>query len=136
MVFTLQIAIASFFYSELNKEVLIQRPQVEPQAVRLLSAFLMHLTILPEVKQAITIMKFLKYTVDEQFVSHRRTTFIVALMKLVSAVYCELVLILMIAQVEDIRDILKDFVALGFIVQIDNMFAKNFESIDGDEIIA
>lgn len=108
---------------------------MEPQVVRLLASFLMHLTIHPEVKQAITIMKFLKYTKDVEFLSHRKTTFIVALMKLLSAFYCELVHIFMISQVEDIRDILKDYVALGFIVQIDNMFAKNFESIDGDKIV-
>ena len=46
-------------------------------------------------------------------------------MKFFSAVYCEIILILMISKVKQIDDIIKDFVALGFIVEIDDIFAQN-----------
>lgn len=56
-------------------------------------------------------------------------------MKLSSAIYCEVILIIMISHVDDVSDIIKDFVALGFIVEIDDMFAKNMKGINADEII-
>ena len=47
------------------------------------------------------------------------------MMKFISAVYCEIIMIIMIAHVPKINDIIKDFVAIGFIVDIDNYFAAN-----------
>jgi len=59
----------------------------------------------------------------------------IALMKLTSAIYCEVILIIMISHVDNVSDIIKDFVALGFIVEIDDMFAKNMKGICAEEII-
>ena len=50
------------------------------------------------------------------------------MMKMFSAVYCEVILILMIAQIQDIESIIKDFVAIGFIVEIDDQFYKNMKN--------
>jgi len=41
----------------------------------------------------------------------------------------------MISHVNDISDIIKDFVALGFIVEIDNMFAQNMKGFEVEEMI-
>ena len=41
----------------------------------------------------------------------------------------------MISHVDNVSDIIKDFVALGFIVEIDDMFAKNMKGICAEEII-
>lgn len=101
----------------------------------MMCSFLMHLMMHPELKQAITIMKFLKYTDEPRYLKHRFITFILAEMKLLSAICCEMVLIRMIAEVDDIRDIIKDFVALGFIVQIDNYFAQNIEGFATSDLI-
>ena len=43
-------------------------------------------------------------------------------MKLFTAIFCETILLIMVAQQSDIEDIIKDFVALGFIVEVDNVF--------------
>ena len=56
-------------------------------------------------------------------------------MKFSSALYCETILVLMLSQVEDISDIIKDFVALVFIVEIDNIFASNLEGFDVDNTL-
>ena len=48
-------------------------------------------------------------------------------MKFFSAFFCELILILMISRIKDISDIIKDFVAIGFIVEIDDYFAHNLK---------
>ena len=59
----------------------------------------------------------------------------IALMKLTSSIYCEVILILMLSMVDDIGDIIKDFVALGFIVEIDNYFALNLKGYDTEETV-
>jgi hypothetical protein len=56
-------------------------------------------------------------------------------MKLFSATFCELVLILMISSVDSIPDIIKDFVALGFIIEIDNQFAENMHGHNVEELV-
>ena len=80
-------------------------------------------------------MKFLKYTTDEKFLLRRGTNFVIALMKLTSAVFCEVILIIMISHVDSIEDIIKDFVALEFIVEIDNYFANNLKGYDTESTV-
>ena len=41
----------------------------------------------------------------------------------------------MMSHVESISDLIKDFVALGFIVEIDDQFAKNMSGIDVQSLI-
>ena len=48
-------------------------------------------------------------------------------MKLSSALFSEIVLIVMITRQDDISDIIKDFVALGFIINIDNFFVESLD---------
>ena len=50
--------------------------------------------------------------------------FFIAFMKFFSAITCELILILMISNIKDISDIIKDFVAIGVMVEIDDYFDK------------
>ena len=90
----------------------------------------MHLQINPELQQAISIMKFLKYTDKPEYLLRRGSNFMIALMKLSSAVFCEIILIIMMTHVDNIEDIIKDFVALEFIVQVDNWTANNLRSYD------
>ena len=95
----------------------------------------MHLFIHPELRQALTIMKFLKLTTEPRYLQGRVFNFTIALMKMTSAIYCEVILIIMISHVNDISDIIKDFVALGFIVEIDDMFAKNMKGFNVEEVV-
>jgi hypothetical protein len=48
-------------------------------------------------------------------------------MKFFSGLCVEIILIMMLAETTDVTDLIKDFVALGFIVEIDNIFAKNMK---------
>ena len=65
-------------------------------------------------------------------------------MKLISGIYSEIILIILISQTNDIEDIIKDFVALGFITEIDDIFARNmsdrklmniFDQLSGELLI-
>ena len=103
----------------------IQKPEFVPQCVRLMCTFLMHLVIHPEVRQALSIMKYLKYSPNARKSNLRLMNFKIASQKLFSAIYTEIILILMMSHVNDISDLIKDFVALGFIVEIDDQFAQN-----------
>ena len=48
-------------------------------------------------------------------------------MKLSSSLICQSVLILMMASSGSISDMIKDFVAIGFVVEIDNQFASSMK---------
>lgn len=135
LVFFLQIGVSSFFYWQMNVKENIQNPEFAPQCVRLMCSLLMHLFIHPELRQALSIIHFLKVTRDEKYLKGRGMNFIIAMMKMVSAIYCEIILIIMISHVDDISDIIKDFVALGFIVEIDDMFAKNMKYYNVETVI-
>ena len=57
------------------------------------------------------------------------------MMKFLSSLYCELVLCIMISYQQHASDIIKDFVALGFIVEIDDTFAQNMKGYQVEEVI-
>ena len=59
----------------------------------------------------------------------------IAVMKFTASIYAEIVLTLMISKTNEIDDIIKDFVALGFIVEIDNQFATNLKGYNVKDII-
>jgi hypothetical protein len=46
-------------------------------------------------------------------------------MKFISALFCEVTNIMLICNTNQVPDIIKDFVALGFIVEIDNQIYNN-----------
>ena len=51
----------------------------------------------------------------------------IAFMKLLSGIICECIHILIISAQDETADFIKDFVAIGFIVEIDNWFAKYYQ---------
>lgn len=105
----------------------IQDPHTASQMIRLIACFLMHLYILPDIKQALTIMEFLKFTQEREFEALKMTNFGIAFMKLFSALICQSVLIIMMSSTESISDMIKDFVAIGFVVEIDDSFASSMK---------
>ena len=70
-------------------------------------------------------MRFIQFNNIEKYNHYKIRIFLIAIMKFVSAIFCEIILIIAIAHVEKINDIIKDFVAIGFIVEIDDYFASN-----------
>lgn len=96
-------------------------------AVRIICSLLLHLIIHGEVKQALSILRYLKYVKTAK--GGKRGRFINILlcsMQMISPFFTEIVLILAISQTYRLSMIIKSFVALGFVIQIDNMFSENF----------
>ena len=54
----------------------------------------------------------------------RVRVFDLAVMKCMAAIFCEIINIMIITTSNTNEDILKDFVVMGFIIEIDNLFAK------------
>ena len=80
-------------------------------------------------------MSFLKYNKRKKYFSRRCSAFTIALMKMIAGIFVETILLVMISQSDNIEDIIKDFVALGFIIEIDNFLARNIDSKNIDEQI-
>ena len=65
-------------------------------------------------------MKFLVNPSENKYKRNRSMTFFIACLKLFSSLLCEIILIIMITHYEDIGEMIKEFVALGFITKLDN----------------
>lgn len=80
-----------------------------------------------EVKQALSILRYLKFVKTAK--GGKRGRFINILlcsMQMISPFVTETVLILAIGQTKELSMIIKSFVALGFVTKIDDMFSENF----------
>ena len=85
---------------------------------------------MPECTIGLKIILYLKNITKDHKKEYqsRGANFTLAFMKLFAAIYSELILILLISEINDLADIIKDFVALGFISEIDNYFAQNISN--------
>lgn len=88
--------------------------------------------IYPEVRQSLNVLRYLKYVKTAKGGKRgRMINILLCSMQLVSPLCTEIVLILAMSQTEKLSMIIKSFVALGFVIKIDDMFSDNFP----DEII-
>lgn len=69
-------------------------------------------------------MKYVKTAKDGK--RGRFINILLCTMQLLSPIFTESVLILAISQTEELTMIIKSFVALGFVIKIDDMFSENF----------
>jgi len=96
-------------------------------AIRLICSLLLHIMIYNEVKQALSVLRYLKYVKTAKGGKRGRCiNIILSSMQLLSPLFTETVLILAICQTYDLSMIIKSFVALGFVIRIDDMFSENF----------
>ena len=102
-------------------------PTLQSTAIRLICALLLHMIIFEEVKQALNVLRYLKYVKTAQGGKRGRMINIaLACMQLISPLATEIVLILAINQESQLAMIVKSFVALGFVIKVDDMFSENF----------
>lgn len=80
-----------------------------------------------EVKQSLGVLRYLKYVKTAKGGKRgRMINIILSSMQLISPLCTEIVLILSMAQTPKLSMIIKSFVALGFVIRIDDMFSENF----------
>jgi hypothetical protein len=126
IVFLVQILVAIFFLVDIGIAN-YQPPTTESNAIRIICSLLLHMIIYGEVKQALNILRYLKFVKTAK--GGKRGRFINVLlcsMQMISPFVTETVLILAIGQTYQLSMIIKSFVALGFVTKIDDMFSENF----------
>ena len=83
--------------------------------------------IYSEVRQALSMLRYLKYVKTAKGGKRGRAiNMILASMQLCSPLVTEMSLIIAISRTGDLSMIIKSFVALGFVITIDDMFANSF----------
>jgi hypothetical protein len=127
-IFFLQVfLVACYFFDDSREDY--QPPKLMQMGVRLGCAYILHLMIVPELRVALQMMKYLRRlppASSEAAISDFNKTlcWTVAFMKYMSSFLCEIVNILIICSSASNQDIIKDFVCLGFIIEVDDLFAK------------
>jgi hypothetical protein len=97
---------------------------------RFICIYLLHISIIPEIKSALAMMKYIKYNSTEFNSTGIMHPFVCALMKLVAGVFTEIMSVIMIMSSTDIADVVKDFIAFNVIKEIDNMMVMTVSNCD------
>lgn len=90
---------------------------------RIICGYLLHYNIIPEVRSALAMMKYIKNNRGNFNQASNFTPFVIANMKFFAGVFTEIVNILMIVQSESVADVVQNFISLGIISEIDNNVA-------------
>jgi hypothetical protein len=115
-------------------------PEWRAGAIRLICCLLLHMIILPEVRRALKLLRYLKYVKTAAGGKRGRLiNILLCLMQMGSPIFAEIVLILAVAKNPQLQMIIKSFVALGFVINIDNLFSESFpaeiKSTAGDVVL-
>jgi len=98
---------------------------------RLICAIILHISIMPEVRSAVDMMRFLVKSPEKFKNKNLVLAFSFCFIKYTSAVLTEFLNILKMAQADNIDDVVKDFIAFGIIVEIDNMILRTISRVEG-----
>lgn len=80
-----------------------------------------------EIKQALSVLRYLKYVKTAKGGKRGRLiNIILCFLQMVSPYFTEATLVIAISQTPRSSMIIKSFVALGFVIKIDDMFSENF----------
>lgn len=126
IVFAVQFLVPLFFLTEFGFNDFTQ-PELTSTAVRLICGQLLHMIIYGEIKQALSVLRYLKYVKTAKGGKRGRLiNIILCFLQMVSPYFTEATLVIAISQTPRSSMIIKSFVALGFVIKIDDMFSENF----------
>ena len=131
MSFMIQLSLV--FLIDLEKSTVFPGKTFQINAARLVCAFLLHLSIITEIKTAIGMMTYITHNADQFKIGTIFHPFCIALMKLIGGFITEIMNINLICQSTSIEDVVKDFIALGIIAEIDNLMAMSI-SFKGEQM--
>jgi hypothetical protein len=125
-VFSVQVLVPMFFLIDSNS-IPFADPEAKAGAIRLICCLLLHMIILPEVRRALKLLRYLKYVKTAAGGKRgRMINILLCIMQMSSPIFAEMVLILAVAKNPELQMIIKSFVALGFVINIDNLFSESF----------
>lgn len=125
-VFSVQVLVPMFFLID-STGIPYADPEAKAGAIRLICCLLLHMIILPEVRRALSLLRYLKYVKTAAGGKRgRMINILLCIMQMSSPIFAEIVLILAVAKNPSLQMIIKSFVALGFVINIDNLFSESF----------
>lgn len=95
-------------------------------SVRLICAIILHVTLIPEARSAFSLLRYIKSNPDE-FLGGPYVPYIVAFMKYWVSLFAEVINIFIIVQSDNNIDVVKDYIALGIIAELDNLVLGTVE---------
>ena len=126
IVFGVQVLVPLFFVLEFGVSGFVE-PTSASTSTRIICSLLLHMIIYGEVKQALNVLRYLKYVKTAKGGKRGRLiNILLCVMQMISPFFTEVVLMLAICQTSSLPMIIKSFVALGFVIKIDDMFSENF----------
>jgi hypothetical protein len=125
LAFIVQIILCVLVYGETKGWNDIFTGSSELNGVRLVCSFLLHISIMPEIKNS---LEMLRYTINnpKNFKTHGYyISFLILLMRLFGNFFTELLNVWKMGQSSAVEDIVKDFIAFGIISEIDDLVASS-----------
>ena len=130
MAFVVQVLLCYLVYGETKGWDDIFTGRAPLNGVRLVCSFLLHISIMPEIKNS---LDMLWYTINnkQNFKGHGYyLSFIILLMRLKGNFFTEILNVWKMGQVNTIEDVVKDFIAFGIIADIDDLVASSMMDYD------
>merc|ERR1712216_371651 len=125
-----------FFVAQENRGEPHFRGDYKINCTRVICSYLLHLLIMPEVRCALDMMKYTKNNASSfADKTNNQIAFSVAYMKIFGGLFTEIVNIGIIITSTTVTDIVKDFIALGIISEIDDYVGKSLKHVNMEQEI-
>lgn len=118
-----------------EKPIEVYQGDVKINLARFVCAIILHIQIIPEVFCALNLMRFVSHNESGFYGKHSQFPFLLGFMKFLAGLTTEITNVLIIIQSTDIESVIKDFIAFGFIVEIDDLMISTVTSINCEEVI-
>ena len=98
--------------------------------VRLMCTFLLHMMIMPEIKNSLQLIRFSIINAEKFNGKGKYFSVMILQMRLWACILTEALNVYKMSQTSAIEDIVKDFIAFGIISEIDEVIAHSFLQLD------
>ena len=116
--------------SQLDLQITAGTPKLN--LTRLFCSFLLHILILREVQDAMQMLRFAK-KLPTRFSDQRFSyPMLIGMFKMTGGLLCFITNIFVMLRSDNIEDVVKDFVALGIIAEIDDLMAQTLDGVTLD----
>ena len=130
--FIIQIALTLIIWVETAEEGKIEifTGDLYLNASRLMCSILLHMSIMPEVRTSLDMMKFALTSADKFKDKRNFIPYLIAIMKITGGLATEAINMLKMGQSFSVQAIVKDFIAFGIIAEIDDLIVHTIKGVD------
>ena len=107
---------------------------IELNGARFICIYLLHISVIPEIKSALGIIRFITNNQNEfRGNSGILNPFMTGFLKFIAGLITEGMSVIMIISTESVDDVVKDFIAFNIIKEVDNMMLMTVSNCDVEE---